>query len=308
MTVSTQESSNSAALTISHGNWSASIALRGAALLQLSAGNTEIVTSDWPNSDDWFAGSTLAPWVNRLDAGTWAHNGETLHAPINDANNNCANHGLVYNHIFEIVQKTESSVELQTVIHDSDVYPFEVRLTVYYELTEFGLSSIISAKNVGNVRAPFGAGVHPYFVTDPESILTFDAYEEFTVDNRMLPIGRTLATSPGSETRIIRLGNKDDFTDTCFGGLTRYAEGFAQAFITRPLTNQRITVFQNQDFNYLQVFTLMGSDIAGGNTLVALEPQSSPANALNTGDGLVWLEPGQVWSGRWGVDIEEVGA
>jgi aldose 1-epimerase len=54
------------------------------------------------------------------------------------------------------------------------------------------------------------------------------------------------------------------------------------------------------------VFTLMGNDFAGGNTLVALEPQSSPANALNTGDGLVWLEPGQVWSGRWGVDIEEV--
>lgn len=98
----------------------------------------------------------------------------------------------------------------------------------------------------------------------------------------------------------------DAFTDTCFGGLTRYAEGIAQCAITRPDTNQRVTVFQNQDFSYPQVFTLMGTDFAGGNTLVALEPQSSPANVLNTGDCLVWLEPGQTWSGTWGVDIEEV--
>ena len=306
MTVNQQAASNRSAVAIAHGKWSALISLRGAALLQLSAGNTKIVTNDWPNSDDWFAGSTLAPWVNRLDAGTWVHNGQTLHAPINDAKNNCANHGLVHDHIFEIVQKTESSIELSTLIHDSAAYPFEVKLNVYYELTEYGMSSIISAKNVGTQRAPFGAGVHPYFVSDPDSILTFDAYEQFEVDERMLPSTKTLATNPGSETRTIRLNNKDDFTDTCFGGLTRYAKGFAQAFITRPSTSERVTVFQNQELGYLQVFTLMGNDFAEGNTLVALEPQSSPANALNTGDGLVWLEPGQVWSGRWGVDIEEV--
>jgi aldose 1-epimerase len=50
----------------------------------------------------------------------------------------------------------------------------------------------------------------------------------------------------------------------------------------------------------------MGTDFAGDNTLLALEAQSAPANAFNTGDGLVWLEPGQIWSGTWGIDIEEV--
>ncbi len=295
---------NSAEITIAHGEWSARIGLRGAALLQLWADTTEIVSSAWPNSADWFAGSTLAPWPNRLDAGTWQHSGKTLHAPINDTKNNCANHGLVYDHIFEVVQKSESQVELSTVIHDEAAYPFQVRINTFFELTEFGLRCVITAKNEDTEPAPFAVGVHPYFVTDPASILTFDAHEQIEVDDRMLPTSKLLATTPGSETRTIRLNNRADFTDTCFGGLTRYAEGFAQAFITRPLRNQRVVVFQNQDFNYLQVFTLMNTESSGGNTLVALEPQSAPANALNTGDGLVWLEPGQIWSGTWGVDIE----
>ena len=308
MTVNSHQSAEpkAAEITITHGKWSARIALRGAALLQLSAGETQIVSSAWPDSDDWFAGSTLAPWVNRLDAGTWAHDGQTLHAPINDKDNNCANHGLVFDNIFEVVQKSQSELELSTFINDDAVYPFELRLSVFYELTEYGLRSVISAENIGTSNAPFAAGTHPYFVTDPASVLTLDAYEEFEVDERMLPTGKTLATKQGSEARSIRLNESEDFTDTCFGGLTRYAEGFAQCAITRPLTNQRVVVFQNQEFSYLQVFTLMGTDFAGGNTLVALEPQSAPANAFNTGDGLVWLEPGQTWSGTWGVDIEEV--
>ncbi len=308
MTVNTHQTADHQAteLNIAHGKWSARIALRGAALAHLSAGDTQIVSSDWLNSADWFAGSTLAPWVNRLDAGTWQFNGKALHAPINDKDNNCANHGLVFDRIFEVVQKSDSQVELSTLIHDETAYPFEVRLSVFYELTEFGLRSVITAENIGSSKAPFAAGTHPYFVTDPASELALDAFEEFEVDNRMLPISRKLATTPGAQSRIIRVNNPADFTDTCFGGLTRYAEGFAQSKLTRPLSNERVIVFQSQEFSYLQVFTLMGTDFAGDNTLLALEPQSAPANAFNTSDGLVWLESGQTWSGTWGVDIEEL--
>ena len=293
-------------LTISHGKWSARIATRGACLLDLVAHETQIVSSDWLNSSDWFAGTTLAPWVNRLDAGTWKHNGQKLIAPINDKDNNCANHGLVFDDIFEVVRKSASELQLSTVIQDDSAYTFEVRLNVFFEVSERGLRSVISAENIGSTSAPFAAGTHPYFVTDPASVLKLNAQQEFEVDERMLPIGKTLATAPGSELRAIALNNPDDFTDTCFGGLTRFSEGFARSTITRPLSNERVIVFQNEAFSYLQVFTLMGTDFAGSNTLVALEPQSAPANAFNTGEGLVWLEPGQIWSGTWGVDIEEL--
>ena len=308
MTVNTHPNAQptAAELTISHGKWSARIATSGAALVHLSAGDTQIVSSDWLNSADWFAGSTLAPWVNRLDAGAWHHERRTLRAHINDKDNNCANHGLVFDRVFQVVQMSDSQLELSTVIHDDAAYPFEVRLTVFYELTEFGLRSVISAENIGDSTAPFAAGTHPYFVTDPASELVLEAHEEFEVDGRMLPIGRKVATTPASESRVIRVNDPEDYTDTCFAGLTRYAEGFAQSTITRPLSNERVTVFQSQDFSYLQVFTLLGTDFAGDNTLLALEAQSAPANAFNTGDGLVWLEPGQIWSGTWGIDIEEV--
>ena len=297
---------HAAVITLSHGQWSARISTVGAALVHLSADGTQIVSSDWLNSADWFAGSTLAPWVNRLDAGTWKHNGQELRAPINDKDNHCANHGLVADHIFEVVQKSSSEVELSTLIHDETAYPFRVLLSVNYELTEDGLSSRISAKNLGSGKAPFAAGTHPYFVTDPASELVLEAQEEFEVDARMLPIGRKPATAQQSESRTVRVNNPADFTDTCFTGLTRHAQGFSQATLTRPLSNERVIVFQSQEFSYLQVFTLMGTDFAGDNTLLALEPQSAPANAFNTGDGLVWLESGQTWSGAWGVKIEEL--
>jgi aldose 1-epimerase len=36
---------------------------------------------------------------------------------------------------------------------------------------------------------------------------------------------------------------------------------------------------------------------------VAIEPMSCPANAFNSGDGLIRLEPGRGWSGSWGIRL-----
>ncbi len=54
----------------------------------------------------------------------------------------------------------------------------------------------------------------------------------------------------------------------------------------------------------MQVFTDKGEDEGvDGVRGVAVEPLSCPADAFNTGDGLVVLEPGQSWSGEWGLAV-----
>ena len=37
---------------------------------------------------------------------------------------------------------------------------------------------------------------------------------------------------------------------------------------------------------------------------VALEPMTAPPDALNSGTGLIWLEPGESWTSSWGVRYE----
>ena len=34
---------------------------------------------------------------------------------------------------------------------------------------------------------------------------------------------------------------------------------------------------------------------------IAIEPMTCGVNALNTGQDLIWLEPGDTWSASWGL-------
>ena len=52
-------------------------------------------------------------------------------------------------------------------------------------------------------------------------------------------------------------------------------------------------------FGFLQVYTV--DEVSPGQSGVAFEPMSCAPDAFNSGDGLLLLEPGQTWSGRWGI-------
>jgi aldose 1-epimerase len=47
------------------------------------------------------------------------------------------------------------------------------------------------------------------------------------------------------------------------------------------------------------VFTV--DDLAHGVPAIAIEPMTCPADAFNTGTGLMVLEPGASWTGSWGI-------
>jgi aldose 1-epimerase len=65
----------------------------------------------------------------------------------------------------------------------------------------------------------------------------------------------------------------------------------------------------DESFTYVQVFTSrkLATRPAGAAAL-AVEPMTAPANALNTGRGLRWLEPGETWKAEWGIRHEGFGA
>jgi aldose 1-epimerase len=61
-----------------------------------------------------------------------------------------------------------------------------------------------------------------------------------------------------------------------------------------------VTIWQEQPFKFLIVYTgLAGTSDQPG--YAAIEPQTGATNAFNSGDGLLWLEPGEELDLVWGV-------
>lgn len=55
-------------------------------------------------------------------------------------------------------------------------------------------------------------------------------------------------------------------------------------------------------FGYVQAFTTTDFVTDRGTvTAVAVEPMTAPADAFNSGQGLRWLERGEVWEAGWGI-------
>jgi len=112
------------------------------------------------------------------------------------------------------------------------------------------------------------------------------------LDEALIPTGRTLSVE----------GTRFDFRrprevgetvlDACF---TEFEEPFVALDGTR--------LWFDSQHAFLQVFS--------GDTLhrdrrrrgLALEPMTCAPDAFNSGLGLVLLEPGQEWSGGWGIDL-----
>ena len=282
-----------------HGLWSATVSTRGASLIELRHGETVVTTSAWAGASDWFSGATLFPWVNRIDGGTWQFGDQTLTAEINDAQNNCANHGLVFDSPFAASAQTLDSISLETALTPNRAYPAHLTLAVTYALNAAGLTVTYNVQNADQQRAPFAIGAHPYLLAEPDSVLEFNADARIQVDSRLLPSG----TSPIEHTPShIEVTNRKHYTDACFTQLVRDAGGRASTQLSRPSANLNVTVWQDQSFTHLQVFTLQTGRSERPN-LVAIEPQTSAANALATGDGLIWLEPGETFTGSWGIEV-----
>jgi aldose 1-epimerase len=179
-----------------------------------------------------------------------------------------------------------------------------VRL-VNYVLEAHGLVVSVHATNVGDVPAPFGFGAHPYVALGETSLadveLSIPAALEVLVDEQLIPTG-TATPRPEVDFRTRRpLGTTA--LDTAFTGLARTREDGAWEVVVGGLETGDVRVWGDASLDWVQVFTAKGKDAGvDGVRGIAVEPMSCPANAFNSGDGLVVLEPGQSWSATWGIE------
>lgn len=276
-------------IDLKYGNSFAKVSAWGATLTDLVMEDIVVVPRvEQPDVVNFFSGVTMAPWPNRLEGGEWTLNGAKLGLPTNDGKGN-ANHGLVYNRKFQILEQTESSVIYSYRLGEDQVYPFEVEIVVSYELNSNGFTSRIGAINHGSATAPVAFGTHPYFMAFPESKVTISAGKQSVSNEFQIPTGSEPATKVAPD--LYSQMKLDD----CFFELVRDENGVAETTVSNP-DGTYFSVWQDNGFPYLTVFT-------HPNLGLAIEPQSSPANALNSGEGLALLETGAETFGTWGIKV-----
>ena len=278
-------------LTSAEGNWRAEVSSTGAALVSLWQGDVEIATSPYGQPLYAFAGVVMAPWPNRLEDGRFTFNEVVLSSPINDVHGNNANHGLVFGKQFEIVRQEADSINLRTSLFDATAYPFNVDLLVSYELSSEGLTVRIEAISHEPESVPFATGIHPYFVTESDSRLEVSASKFLLKDDRGLPVGAVSL----NESNVIQNASNSIASldiDDCLTELSVVAPGQHQTKLARPAHGLEVVLSHSKKLSHLMIFRFDES-VDAKRTLLALEPQSAPANALRNEPNSHLLEPGQ---------------
>jgi len=209
-------------------------------------------------------GQVLAPWPNRLADGAYEWDGEQLQLALTSPSQRNAIHGLVRWASWNAVEREPSRVVMEHVLHPQPGYPFTLRLRVEYRLDAAGLTVRTTAENAGTRACPFGVGHHPYIAAPSGRV------DDLVLDGE--PIGSQ---------------QLDD---------TRRMDAPWQLQI------DDVTVWADAAWKHVQLFT--GDPLPDvARRSLAVEPMTCPPQAFRTGADLIRLEPGETFSGNWGMTV-----
>lgn len=153
-------------------------------------------------------------------------------------------------------------------------YPFDFQLDYTYSLRGAAIEIEQRIENSGHIPMPFAAGLHPYFhVRDAEKAeVVIDTPATHAWDN----VGKQEITL-----------SEIDLTQP---EVDLHLHDHASSSAKMSWAGKTITITCSDDMTRWVVWTLAGWDF------VCLEPWTSPADALNTGERLLVLGPGEVRS------------
>ena len=249
-------------------------------------------------------GELLMPWPNRIRDGKYSFNGKSQQLSLTEPARHNATHGLVRWQQWVLRERTDSALVVGFRLMPCPGWDGIVDLAVRYALDDDGLTVTPSATNVGTVAVPFGFGAHPYLTVGEQSVdeltLSVPGSSYLTVDEQLIPTGSQPVEGTGYDFRSPRPIAAAQL-DTAFTDLRADDDGRWRVSVSSG--DRSTTMWAEADwFPYTQVFT--GDSLPpdrARHTGVAVEPMSCPANAFVTGESLVVLEPGDTWSGSWGI-------
>jgi aldose 1-epimerase len=252
------------------------------------------------------AGAVLVPWPNRVGDGRWVLEGEVQQLPISEPDRRNAIHGLLRHAQWQPAEHTESAIVLEAMVPPQPGWPVPLRTSAGYSLDDGGLTVTHSVENLGSRATPFGVGVHPFpragHARTDECTLRLAASSVYPVDPERLLPARPPRSLQGDE-QDFRSGRRlaGVLLDTAFGGACPTPDD-PQQLVRHSLTDPSghgVQLWADPVFRWVQVYT--ADDFPGRGRAIAIEPMTCPPDALNSGIDLTVLEPGERWTGRWGL-------
>lgn len=248
-------------------------------------------------------GIQMSPWPNRVADARWELDGQVQQLDVTEPSRGHASHGLLRNTQLMLESKTPHRVSLRGEIHPQHGWPFRLTHRVSYALAEDGSLTVTQSLTNHSVQAaPVAFGSHPFLrigdVPSDELTLTVDAAQWIEADERLIPVGvRDVAGTQADFRDGRRVGA--DPVDVCLTGLAPATSGRHEAHLRAP-DGRTLTLWSDPVFAYTHVFVT--DRLPGRDAAVAVEPMTAPADALNSGQGLHRLEPGQSLTGSWGLN------
>lgn len=292
---------------LTHGDRRAVVVEVGGGLRSFAVGDWEVLDGYGP--DERIAdgrGQILIPWPNRLRDGRYEWGGETWQLPLTEPPKGNAIHGLTRWSAWRAVVRETARVVLAHRLHPQAGWPFTLDLELEYALDDDGLTVHTRATNAGEQPCPFGAGAHPYLTVGTErideAVLEAPGGVRLLADERQIPTGgREPVDGTPYDFRTPRaLGDMQ--LDDAFTQLARDDDGRARVHLRSPHGAREATLWMDESFEHLMLFTgdSLPEPVRSRRSL-GVEPMTCAPNALQSGEGLISLAPGERFSGAWGI-------
>jgi aldose 1-epimerase len=291
-----------------HGDQRATIVEVGGGIREYFVGDRPVL-DPYPLEEmcDGAHGMPLIPWPNRLRDGRYSFEGQEYQLALTEPATGNAIHGLLCWRNWQALERSRERVVMGTRLHPLQGWPFPLDVAIAYSLDDGGLTVRTTVINQGPRVCPVGWGQHPYLSAGPgskvdECRLHLDAATRILTDpDRQLPTGTEAVSGTDRDFRSPRMVD-GVVLDDAFTGLQRDADGLARVVLGCP-DGHTAELWCDGTYGVIQLYS--GDTLAPPRRRLALaaEPMTCPANALQSGEGLIRLDPGQTASGRWGVRL-----
>ena len=272
---------------------------------ELAAVLSELKDENMKSSDEVFNNAKLFPFAGRIKKGIYSFQDKTYKLPINYIEEDNATHGFLYNQRFNVIAKRNTGesaeVELEYVsANDITGYPFFFRVVVVYKFSEQG-EVIVTTRvfNSDKRQMLFTDGWHPYYKlcqSIDDLIIEFNAEEKIELNQDKIPNGIRFSFN-GAAVQQIDLKNKT--LDDVFKYSSNNKINFVNIFLKESST--KLNIWHEAGFNkynYLVLYT------PPDRKSIAVEPMTSNINAFNNREGLIIIEPGELWSASYGFSLK----
>ncbi|MFK7899180.1 MAG: hypothetical protein AB8B61_00335 [Cyclobacteriaceae bacterium] len=266
--------------------------------------------SDSIDVSDGYKSALLLPFPNRTNKGKYNFNKVGYQLPINEDRMGSngqeiqhALHGLVFNQEWKITNEeiTEHtvSITISHVFNGISSYPFCFVTDVNYtfDVENNTLTTSTSVHNKSTTSIPIGLGFHPYFKINNTSVndltLKFDEVNHLLLDEYAIPTGERKEYSEFKKGKRM----SDLELDDSYALKAQTNDSFVVSIANQEVSLAVTQETGNQKFNFLQLYT------PPHRKSIAIEPMTCGVDALNTGDGLIELEPNTSFSATYTIQL-----